>query len=234
MLYTLEGVKAGVRTREGKRVFWLSSEDRLTPAARDWLKQENIEITTQNTEYRDPLGGVYTKKPEELTHLQGELLVPKTHRRIAFRGKLDALQAQVLLCGREAREPYRGALEQMLEYLRQMLRAEVLEQELSPPKLLGLDAAALREHSHYPQRYYGQTHFQPDFSQEKLLLSLNLLRTAIRETELACCHAFSDAEGRVTRRDLVQGLNRLSSACYILMLRIKGEKEGTWNSTLNK
>ena len=36
------------------------------------------------------------EKPEEMTHLRGNRLVPKTHPRIRFRGQLDSLMAQVL------------------------------------------------------------------------------------------------------------------------------------------
>ena len=35
MLYTEEAVRANIRTREGKRVFFLGSHDQLTSGARD-------------------------------------------------------------------------------------------------------------------------------------------------------------------------------------------------------
>lgn len=234
MLFTAENVAAAVRTQEGKRVFWLSPEDRLTPAAQDWLRQEKIEITRRSGEFRDLLGGVYLQKPEEMTHLSGNVLVSKTHARIAFRGKVDELQAEVLLLGAQAEGWLRRDLEEMLEFLRKLLRAEVLEEPLGELRLLGLDGAQLREHSHYPQKYYGQAHFQPKCSDPAELLRCNALRTRIRETEIACCRAFSDGDGILSRRDLVQGLNRLSAACYLLMIRLKAEKEGTWNSSSNK
>ena len=44
MLYTEEAVKANIRSREGKRVFFLGKNDNLTSAARDYLSQERIEI----------------------------------------------------------------------------------------------------------------------------------------------------------------------------------------------
>lgn len=231
MLYTQEAVQQSLRTQNGKRVFWLAEGDRLTPAAQDWLRQEKIEITRRSAGFEDLLGGKYDKKPEEMTHLTGNTLVPKTHPRIAFRGKLDSLQAQVLLCGLHAEGNLQDSLEQMLTYLRKLLRCEVLEEPLKEERFLGLSQEDLREHSHYPQKYYGQGHFQPDFSHGEMILELNFLRTQIRKAELSCCRAFSDPEGRITRPDLVQGLNRLSSACYILMIRCKAEKEGTWSSS---
>ena len=230
MLYTQEAVKAAIRTQEGKRVFWLTEGDRLTPSAQDWLRQEKIEIVPRQEGFSDLFGGQFQKKPEEMTHLTGNTLVLKTHPRIAFRGELDSLQAQVLLCALHIRI-FEKELTEMLHYLRQILRCEVMDEPLEELSLLGLSQKELRAHSQYPQRVYGQGHFQPELAHGEAVLELNFLRTQIRKTELSCCRAFSDTEGRVTRKDLVQGLNRLSSACYILMIRCKAEKEGTWKSS---
>lgn len=41
-------------------------------------------------------GAGYGEKPEHMTHLRGNLLVPKTHPRIAFRGQLVSLQAEII------------------------------------------------------------------------------------------------------------------------------------------
>ena len=228
MLYTAETVRDAIRTVEGKRVFWLYPEDRLTPAAEDWLRDEGIELQRRAAapeEFTDLWGGKLSHKPEELTHLTGQLLVPKTHRRIEFRGQLDCLQAQVLLC--QCYCPHwRSALEEILGLCKAIMRADVLDEPLGEVQLGGLDGEALRNHSHYPQRYYGQGHFQPDAAHGESLLWLNHLRTVIRRTELLCCHAFEDAEGHLRRKDLVKGLNRMSSYCYILMIREKSSQRG--------
>lgn len=42
MLYTEEAVKANIRSREGKRVFFLGKNDNLTSAARDYLSRERM------------------------------------------------------------------------------------------------------------------------------------------------------------------------------------------------
>ena len=39
MLYTEEAVKANIRNREGRRVFYLGTGEQLTPGARDWLRR---------------------------------------------------------------------------------------------------------------------------------------------------------------------------------------------------
>ena len=44
MLYTEQSARANIRNREGRRIFYLASGDQLTPGARDWLRQEKIDI----------------------------------------------------------------------------------------------------------------------------------------------------------------------------------------------
>lgn len=230
MLFTQESVKAALRSQGGKRVFWLFEGDRLTPSAKAWLEQEGIETVCRGQkplQFQDLFGGCYTQKPEELTHLSGQLLVPKTHRRIAFRGELDSLQAELLLAIHLCKEKdlQRRALEQMLALCRTLMRADVLDEPLKALSLGGMTEQELRDRSHYPQRYYDQGHFQPEGSDSFFLLLLNRLRTLIRRTELSCCRAFSDADGKLQRRDLVQALNRLSSYCYLLMIEEKAGED---------
>ena len=44
MLYSEEAVRANIRNRDGKRVFYLGKGDQLTSSARDFLSRERIEI----------------------------------------------------------------------------------------------------------------------------------------------------------------------------------------------
>ena len=93
MLYNEEAVRANIRNREGKRIFYLGKGDQLTSAARDYLSRERIEIRPGEQAKQDcfPLltGGFLTEKPEHMTHLNGDFLVVKDHPRIIFRGKLE-------------------------------------------------------------------------------------------------------------------------------------------------
>ena len=65
MLYTEEAVRANIRTREGKRVFFLGSHDQLTSGARDYLQRERIEIRPAEqakiTRYPRLDGGIWRK-----------------------------------------------------------------------------------------------------------------------------------------------------------------------------
>ncbi len=229
MLYTEEAARDNIRTREGRRVFFLGKNDRLTSAARDFLARERIEILpaeeAKPQRYRLLGGGFLEEKPEHMTHLDGTTLVPKTHPRILYRGKLDSLEARLLLCRLEVPE-FDRELGEILDYTRKLLRWEVLGQPVEECKLLGLTEQELRRRSHFPQDYYGQPHFMPEASDGKRMIHLNLARTAAREAELAAAAAFTGPEGTVTRPDLIRAMNRLSSAIYLLMIRQKGN-EGT-------
>ena len=229
MLYTEEAARDNIRTREGRRVFFLGKNDRLTSAARDFLARERIEILpaeeAKPQRYRLLGGGFLEEKPEHMTHLDGTTLVPKTHPRILFRGKLDSLEARLLLCRLEVPE-FDRELGEILDYTRRLLRWEVLGQPVEEGKLLGLTEQELRRRSYFPQDYYGQPHFMPEASDGKRMIHLNLARTAAREAELAAAAAFTGPEGTVTRPDLIRAMNRLSSAIYLLMIRQKGN-EGT-------
>ena len=67
MLYSLEAVRANIRNREGKRVFYLGKGDQLTSQARDFLSRERIAILPADRarpdEYRVLGGGRVTEKP---------------------------------------------------------------------------------------------------------------------------------------------------------------------------
>ena len=227
MLYDETAARDNVRNRDGKRVFYLGKQDRLTPSARDWLNRERIEVlpaeAAKPQRYRI-LGGGYTEeKPEHMTHLSGDILVPKTHPRIAFRGAVDTLEAELLLTMEAVPEDIRKDLRQILELSRLLIRCEVLEQPLEQTTLCGLTQQEQRKRSHFPQEYYGVPHFMPEFSDGSAILRLNRCRTAARNAELTAVRAFVDGEGNVTRQDLLTALNRMSSMLYLLMIRLKGE-----------
>lgn len=228
MLYTKEAVQANLRNREGKRVFYLGKGDQLTSDARDFLTRERIEILSagqaKKERYAMLSGGYVEEKPEHMTHLNAEYLVPKTHPRIRFRGAMDTLEAELLLCQMEAEHSLQQQLGEILTLARNIIRWDVLEEPAQEEKLLGLTQQELREHSHRPQDFYGVPHFMPQVSDGKQILRLNKVRCAARAAELAAAAAFLDGEGRVTRPDLLKALNRMSSALYILMIQEKAKK----------
>ena len=226
MLYTEDSVRDNIRNREGKRVFYLGKGDSLTPGARDWLQRERIGILSgelaRKDRYRLTNGGYLDEKPEHMTHLNAEVLVPKTHPRIAFRGAVDTLEAELILAQLAAPE-MAAKLEEVLTLARKIIRCDVLEEPLEDASLCGLTEAELRRRSHFPQEYYGIPHFMPSAADGKALARMNRARCAAREAELRACEAFSDREGNPTRADLLRAMNRMSSMLYLLMLEKKAQ-----------
>ena len=227
MLYTEQNVRDNIRNREGKRVFFLGKDDRLTPGARDWLTRERIQVLdaveAKLPEQRLLGGGFVREKPEHMTHLSGDVLVSKTHPRIRFRGSLDTLEAELMLCQLIA-EPVRRELGEILAQARQLIRCDVLEEPVKEEKLCGLTQSEIRSHSHRPQDFYGQPHFMPQYTDGEAILRLNRARCAAREAELMAVAAFTDRDGAPTRVDILRALNRMSSMLYILMIRLKKEQ----------
>ncbi len=222
MLYTRQNAMENIRNRDGKRVFYLGKGDQLTSDARDWLSSQRIEILPAEQAKKDrwqlPGGGFCEEKPEHMTHLNGEYLVPKTHPRIAFRGAMDTLEAELLLCQKQTGESRLG---EILELARILLRCDVLEEPVPDKDLCGLTQDELRLRSHLPQKYYGQPHFMPSAEDSRTVLLLNRVRCFARSAELAAVHAFSDRDGNPTRPDILQALNRMSSMLYLLMIEHK-------------
>ncbi len=223
MLYSQENARDNVRNRDGKRVFYLGAGDSLTPSARDWLRRERIEVLPASQAkpeiYRLLSGAEFSQKPEHYTHLRGNILVPKSHPVIAFRGAMDTLQAELLLSQQAA--PDCREIGEVLTFTRQLLGWEVMEAPVQDRPLCGLDLEQLRAHSHRPQDFYGQPHFMPEVSDGPSILQLNRARCAARAAELAAVHAFTDENGNATRPDILTALNRISSMIYILMIKLK-------------
>lgn len=207
MLYHLQAVKDNLRNREGKRIFYLGEGDRLTDEARDFLHREHIEIIPASQIKKQD-------KPEHMTHLNGDVLVSKTHPRITFRGAMDTLEAEILLCQLNLPK-LENPLQELLDLARKLVACDVLNEPVRSDKLCGLDQDQLRSHSHLPQKFYDQPHFMPSVSDGETILRLNRLRCAVRETELKAVAALPE------RMDIIRALNRMSSMVYILMIREK-------------
>lgn len=226
MLWDEQAVRANIRNRDGKRVYYLGRGDQLTSTARDFLRRERIEILpgsqARPERYRLLSGGYAEEKPEHMTHLNGEVLVPKTHPRIRFRGKMDTLEAELILCQLVPGAP-EGALGEILDLSRKILRCDVLEEPLRQDTLCGLTQEEQRGRSHMPQNYYGQPHFMPQASDGPVIAGLNRARCFAREAELTAVEAFSNREGNLIREDIPKALNRMSSMLYLLMIQEKAK-----------
>ncbi|MDR0602527.1 MAG: hypothetical protein LBG42_09130 [Treponema sp.] len=161
------------------------------------------------------------KKNICMTGLSGSRLVRKSHGRIAFRGMIDTLEAEVLeaqvLALREGAAWYCASLGEVLEALRKILAAEVKEEPLPPFGLFGLSLDEIHRQSHDTGGAFGFPHPLPGCSMGALAVRLNTLRARIREGELLAV--------RVLRRrgDIITAMNRLSSALYWLFCKCISE-----------
>ena len=219
----------------------------LTPAAREYLQQRKIKIAkgappeaapaepaapaapapaaapaASTAKYRDhETGAFYMEKPEHMTQLFGNELVTKNHPRILFRGKLDSLQAMVVLdqalIAANGNQKLVDDLGSILDNLREMMRCDVLDETYCRQTIIGLTHQELRERSHNPQKFFGiKQMLLPDYTMGRDYALLNQLRAAIRETEVAAATAFLTGS-KCTRPDIMEELNRLSSALHIMM-----------------
>ena len=231
----------------GARQYQVEEGTFVTESARSWLEKRDIQLVILpkgrmcggmsrtplpdrgSRTYLDSATGLPLgrEKPEEMTHLRGNLLVKKSSPRIAFRGKLDSLEAAILeaqaLAHRQNAPAVRDGLGEVLEQVRLVLGAEVKDQPLEEVPILGMDQARLRQVSHNVKGAFGIDHPIPSWEMGELALRLNTLRTQVRETELAAAVAF-EAPGETPRPDIIRALNRLSSAVYILFCKLLAEK----------
>lgn len=218
-------------------IYYIPEGSILSPAGREYLNARKIKFAAAESkkaaaspaaapakfidhETGEPLGS----KPEQMTHLRGNELVIKNHPRIALRGSIDSLQAQLVLAQamiseRSGSPRLLSDLDGLLLALREIMRCEVLDEQLRLSGFLGLDFSQLRERSHDPKRFYGvEPMTLPEYGRGVEYALLNRLRTLARETELSAVSAFC-GEGGTEREDILLALNRLSGAFHIMMCR---------------
>ena len=168
------------------------------------------------------------KKPDTLTHLDAQHLVSKNDPRLLFRGKLDSVISLAVLTQLQLQTPSDAIspiLPQLLRYmvdvrsaLGNVLKAEVTQEPMGPIALGHLSDEMIHKISHNPLKYLGHDHLVPDVHQGLHVALLNVLRAQIREAELYAAQIYITRDFRVKRPDIMQVLNRLSSAVYVLMI----------------
>lgn len=215
--------------------FHLPQATRLTPAAAQFLSERKIKIIataedapsdakTQEPPVKQAQNNQEesTKKPEHMTHLRGKNLVAKNHPRIKFRGKVDTLEALLISIIVDVEKlglaDLAIDLREFLQYVAEMMRAEVKEETLHPLSIRSWSEKEIRELSHNPQKHFGIKHFMPKPEQGEVIARLNCLRTQCRELEVAALDAFYGSDGKVEREDILQAVNRFSSLVYVMMV----------------
>jgi len=160
-------------------------------------------------------GQVPDRKPEHMTQLDAETFAPKNAPRIRLRGRLDTLNAVALRCAAQAIElGFKATADRIATvaaYCRELMSAEYHLRGPAPLQIAGMDEAQLREATHNPVEILGTAHLAPDAKDHALLLELNYLRAQVREVEVTALDADLGP-------GIVAGLNRLSSAVYLVEL----------------
>ncbi len=215
----------------------------LSPAAREYLQQRKIKLVNP-TAPKAPLhtavqalaaektsgeykfvdyatGAYYQEKPEHMTHLHHNVLVPKNHPRIVFRGKLDSLEAlivlaQATLTSEGKSEALVADLGDVMRVVTQIMRSDVLGVPLEIQTILGFTKEELHARSHNPKKYYNiPPLLLPNYTMGKEYALINQIRTAVREVEVCCVDAFFE-NGSYTKNDITLELNRLSSCMHLI------------------
>ena len=211
--------------KETPKVASASAGKKVEYTATEVLPMPTIDGEGKKPKFIDyETGAFYYEKPEHMTHLVGNVLVLKNHPRIYFRGKLDSLEALIVLHQCElaetaGHETLIADLQDVLESLREMMRCDVLDEPFHRETIIGLTHAQLREHSHNPMKFYNiKQMVLPDYTLGRTYASLNRIRAAVREVEVAAATAFQDGKS-FTRPDIIEELNRMSSAMHIIMCK---------------
>ncbi|WP_081963116.1 phosphate propanoyltransferase [Desulfosporosinus sp. HMP52] len=185
----------------------------------------NAFATKNTTVSTTPTAAPAGVKPEHMTHLRAGVLVTKTHLVIAYRGQLDLFQGDLVesqcYFQQAGEEKLILHLEEISALCRQLMVSEVKQEPFQWSTLLGLSSEELRERSHHPKKYYGIDHTPLSYTHGPIVARLHQLRAKSREVELYANRAFTAENGECSRTDLIQALNRLSSAFYILACEVR-------------
>lgn len=218
----------------------------ITPSARQYLQDKNIKLvigdekksveekTTVSSNDNDKRiyptfkaiqGGYFDKKPEFMTSLYGNELVFKDHPIIELRGKFDSLQAKTLsvqiLADKVGEKKIVKDLQDILDYERKIMIAEIMKEDLEEVKLIGHTFAEIRSMSHNPKKFFGIEHiWYPEYKYGELFAAINEVRSNIRECEVIAMKAFKSQYGQIEREDILRALNRLSSCVYVVMCKL--------------
>ncbi len=195
--------------------YLLEKGSALSPAAFDHLAMGGAKI------YHADTG---TSKMEHETCKYGDALVPKCDALIVFRGKLDSLSAKIVKVGADLAD--KGCKAELLEGLDginfaigEIMKADYIDEQIPEIKYLGLSFDEIKEQSHNSCKFFGiDPMTPPSYKHGSTYAVLNMLRTAARETEVAAVAAYMRGEF-CTRPDIVEALNRMSSAFHILMCK---------------
>lgn len=214
---------------EGEGLLDLTKNNYSTSKQQTAVKLNVAAAEVSNSNYKQnrpsPDKNREQQKPEHMTHLRGSELISKTDPVIAYRGQLDLLQCELvevqLYFQQIGETELVKQLEEIAEFSRRLMLCEVKNEPFTFTGLLGYGVQELRELSHHPKINFGVDHSRLNYQFGPIVAKLHYLRSRSREVELYANRAFEQKDGSCTRTDIVQALNRLSSAFYILSCKVR-------------
>lgn len=218
---------------EQGRLFVEKPEEANTQSANDNVQLKHVHgLTSQDQRVMSSCQlcqQEVVKKPDTMTHLNAYTLVSKSDPRLGFRAKLDSTISMAVWLQGEVSDYAQSWLTDIRSVLGNIMRADAMDETLPHFAIGGLDEKSIHQLSHFPLKYLEHDHIVPAFEHGKNVCLLNLLRTSIRETEIVAASIFIDRDLVVKRPDIMKGLNRLSSAVYVLMIMcLRVEREKAW------
>lgn len=212
-----------IRTNHLEEKTRYQSESLRTRIDKNNIENKEKEMGKSEEIYETLFGITLHEKPEHMTHLRGNLLVFKDNGRIALRGAIDSLESQIIItqivAQKEGSMKLVNDLEEIIQFIRRLLRSEITGEPVDDFSLQGLNAKDMREQSYHPSKYFGIKHFLPTYKHGEMIANLNKLRTMTRRTELIAFKAFKNDENKVERVDIIRAFNRLSSLFWIMMFK---------------
>lgn len=209
---------------------WIDADTRLTPAAKDFLHEQGIRLhygvqsgmpvmdNSKKQYINDKTGAILREKPEEMTHLKGNRLVNKTDPRIAFRGQLDSLRAELIclqvLTEKEAKT-LTTPLQELIDALGNVMAADVRGVPVKEMTFFGMPLEEIHRTTHNPHRMGLAAHPVPEYSMGEVCAQLNRIRALTRQAELSAITAYGQ-DSPNPRPDICLWMNRLSSCVYYL------------------
>ncbi len=142
----------------------------------------------------------------------------KNDPRLAFRAVLDSTIALTVWLQIELAESWQPWLMDIRSRLGNIMRADALEERAGGESIAGFSEGQLHRLSHQPLRFLGHDHLVPEARHGREVALLNLLRGKVREAEVTAAQVFITPQFAVRRADIMQALNRLSSAVYVMMI----------------
>lgn len=206
-----------------------NGEKRIEKNNKDFSSEKTNEIPETNLKdykYTGINGEIYLEKPDYMTQIDGNTLIMKNNKRIIFRGKIESFLSELLLNTKEfelsgADSSLIKELQTLIKLVNNILVAESLDKALEDQNLLdGKTISVVQEIARNPKEYLGKAHLlEISLENDITIHKLNRLKALARELETYAVEYFV-REDKILRKDLLKAFNALSSAIYIMILKI--------------